>query len=140
MTNFGGNTVPRIEKAEHIGPSDTGDNIEAKRVATYAWNGSTWERQSSLSGNPPSSVAVTLIGDTITSAQLIAANSARKEIEFYNISSATLYLLKGAGTASSTNCTVQISVGDYYSSNYTGEFNGVWSSDAGGTVSITEST
>jgi hypothetical protein len=40
----GGNTVPRITKAEHIGPADTGDNIEAKRVAPYQWNGSTWQR------------------------------------------------------------------------------------------------
>lgn len=42
----GGNVVPRITKAEHIGPSDTGDNIEAKRVANYTWNPITagWER------------------------------------------------------------------------------------------------
>lgn len=44
MANPGGNTVPRIAKAEHIGPDDTGDNIEAKRVAPYAWNGTTWQR------------------------------------------------------------------------------------------------
>lgn len=42
--SIGGNTVPRIEKAEHIGPNDTGDNIEAKRVVPYAWNGATWDR------------------------------------------------------------------------------------------------
>lgn len=40
----GGNVVPRIAKAEHIGPTDTGDNIEAKRVAKYAWDGATWSR------------------------------------------------------------------------------------------------
>lgn len=34
----GGNIVPRITEAEHIGPSDTGDNIEAKRVVGYMWN------------------------------------------------------------------------------------------------------
>ena len=39
-----GNVVPAITAAEHIGPDDTGDNIEAKRVAAYVWNGSTWER------------------------------------------------------------------------------------------------
>lgn len=44
MAQNGGNTVPRITRAEHIGPNDTGDNIEAKRVAQYAWNGLTWER------------------------------------------------------------------------------------------------
>lgn len=47
MANEGGNTLPRIAKAEHIGPQDTGDNIEAKRVANYVWNGVDWERQSS---------------------------------------------------------------------------------------------
>lgn len=41
----GGNTVPRITKAEHIGPNDTGDNIEAKRVASYGWDGTNWQRQ-----------------------------------------------------------------------------------------------
>lgn len=40
----GGNVVPRITEAEHIGPADTGDNIEAKRVALYVWNGTEWER------------------------------------------------------------------------------------------------
>lgn len=43
----GGNTVPSITNAEHIGPDDTGDNIEAKRVANYVWNGNDWERESS---------------------------------------------------------------------------------------------
>lgn len=46
----GGNTVPRIVKAEHIGPDDTGDNIEAKRVAGYVWNGSTWQRMTQPGG------------------------------------------------------------------------------------------
>lgn len=45
MSQDGGNSVPRITKAEHIGPDDTGDNIEAKRVATYGWDGSNWQRQ-----------------------------------------------------------------------------------------------
>lgn len=41
----GGHTVPRIIKAEHIG-EETGDNIEAKRVAPYQWAGPTdkWKR------------------------------------------------------------------------------------------------
>lgn len=48
----GGNSVPRITKAEHIGPNDTGDNIEAKRVALYAWDGSNWQRVSSSNPVP----------------------------------------------------------------------------------------
>lgn len=49
----GGNIVPSITNAEHIGPDDTGDNIEAKRVANYVWNGSGWERQSSEAAPAP---------------------------------------------------------------------------------------
>lgn len=46
--NDGGNVVPRITKAEHIGPLDTGDNIEAKRVAGYGYDTSAdvWRRLS----------------------------------------------------------------------------------------------
>ena len=45
MANNGGGTVPRIEKSEHIGPDDTGDNIMAKRVAAYGFGtDSNWAR------------------------------------------------------------------------------------------------
>ena len=47
MSNPGGNTLPRIARAEHVGPDDTGDNIEAKRVVPYDWNGTTWTRRGS---------------------------------------------------------------------------------------------
>lgn len=40
----GGNVVPSITQAEHIGPEATGDNIEAKRVAGYGWTGTAWQR------------------------------------------------------------------------------------------------
>lgn len=49
MSQEGGNVLPRITKAEHIGPQDTGDNIEAKRVVPYVWNGTTWERSTNTS-------------------------------------------------------------------------------------------
>ena len=39
-----GNQQPSIDSSEHIGPSSTGDNIDAKRVASYGWNGTSWER------------------------------------------------------------------------------------------------
>lgn len=35
-----------LANREHVGPTKTGDNIAAKRVAGYVWNGSSWERQS----------------------------------------------------------------------------------------------
>lgn len=43
---MGGNVVPSVTAAEHIGPQQTGDNIEAKRVAGYVWDPSTstWVR------------------------------------------------------------------------------------------------
>ncbi len=90
-------------------------------------------------GANPSTPTVTTVGDSVTSAQLIASNTSRKEVEFYNNSSATLYLLKGSGTASSTNHTVALSQGDYYTSNITSAFQGVWSADSGGSVLITSS-
>lgn len=45
----GGNTVPSITNAEHIGPQDTGDNIEAKRVANYGFDGAEWGRMTPVS-------------------------------------------------------------------------------------------
>lgn len=33
-----------ITQAEHISPEKTGDNIQAKRVALYAWDGTAWGR------------------------------------------------------------------------------------------------
>lgn len=88
----------------------------------------------------PSVPVVTVVGDTTSSTSLIAANTSRKEVEFYNNSAAILYLLKGTGTASTANYTVQLNQGDYYSSNITSAFQGIWASDAGGSVLITESS
>lgn len=34
-----------ITQAEHISPVKTGDNIQAKRVAGYEWDGSNWKRK-----------------------------------------------------------------------------------------------
>lgn len=33
-----------IQRAEHIDPSTTGDNIAAKKVVGYSWDGSNWQR------------------------------------------------------------------------------------------------
>lgn len=64
MSN-GGNWDVRAAQAEHIGPNDTGDNIEAKRVAGYVWNGSTWERNAvGFSSN--ANITTTIAGDVIT--------------------------------------------------------------------------
>jgi len=66
----GGNVVPRITKAEHIGPNDTGDNIEAKRVAGYGFNGTDWQRNapaaSGLITAPHDNVVATRDGNSDT--------------------------------------------------------------------------
>lgn len=33
-----------IDNREHIAPQKTGDNIAAKRVVGYAWDGANWQR------------------------------------------------------------------------------------------------
>lgn len=42
-----------ISQAEHISPTKTGDNIEAKRTANYVWdsNSSSWIRQTPSTGD-----------------------------------------------------------------------------------------
>lgn len=35
-----------LYESEHIGPDETGDNINAKRVALYSFDGTNWQRQS----------------------------------------------------------------------------------------------
>ena len=66
MSNpIGGDRVKQTAEAEHIGPDYTGDNISAKKVANYAWNGSSWER-TGAGFNPNSDITTTIAGDVIT--------------------------------------------------------------------------
>jgi len=69
MAKVGGNKVPEITGAEHISPEHTGDNISAKRVANYIWNGSAWERDTgggSSSADPVDLVAQDLFGSAVS--------------------------------------------------------------------------
>lgn len=89
----------------------------------------------------PSSPSVTSVNDTATSTTLISANADRLEVEVVNTSSAALFILKGSGTASSSNFTARLEQYDYYTTDYTGQINGVWASDPNdGAAIITEST
>lgn len=45
MTKWG-NVQPSLDNSEHIGPDTTGDNVHAKKVVVYGWNGAEWGRQS----------------------------------------------------------------------------------------------
>lgn len=51
MPEFG---ITDINNREHIAPDKTGDNIAAKKVATYVWTGSIWTRMTQP-GNPTAS-------------------------------------------------------------------------------------
>lgn len=42
MAEFG---TTEINNREHIAPDKTGDNVAAKRVANYYWDGANWQRQ-----------------------------------------------------------------------------------------------
>ncbi len=64
-----------IENAEHIGADTTGDNITAKKVASYQWDGENWQRASttqSISGSVTVSTstptAVVAFKTTVTTA------------------------------------------------------------------------
>jgi len=39
-----GDIVAQDSESEHIGPLETGDNIAAKKVAGFVWNGTSWQR------------------------------------------------------------------------------------------------
>lgn len=88
MSN-GGNWDVRAAQAEHIGPTDTGDNIEAKRVASYVWNGSSWQRMV----QPGESASYESRNDTTTDTNLVylgkalpgsATSDAAWQIKRYN--------------------------------------------------------
>lgn len=38
-------SMESISKAEHLDPATTGDNIAARKVANYYWDGANWQRQ-----------------------------------------------------------------------------------------------
>lgn len=61
-----------IANREHIAPTKTGDNIAAKRVASYSWNGFSWERTAPTGGLVP--VAYDAITYTATSTSVDTYN------------------------------------------------------------------
>lgn len=74
--DFSAETVTR---SEHIDPKTTGDNIQAKRVANYVWDGvSAWVRQTGVGG-----------GSTTNSGSTIDAAPATQDITARDIVSAT---------------------------------------------------
>lgn len=83
--------------------------------------------------------AVTSVGDSAVNVTLLASNANRLGATFWNTSSAILYLKLGA-TATSASFTVAMAANSYFEVpyGYTGIIDGIWASDAGGVVVITE--
>ena len=81
----------------------------------------------------------TSVTASVTSVTVLAANAARQLATFFNDSTAVLYLLLGAGAASTTAHSVQIAAGGYYELpyRYTGALTGLWSA-ANGAARVTE--
>lgn len=87
----------------------------------------------------PSTSSVTSVADATSSTELLAANTSRLEAVIVNDSTAVLYVAFGE-TASSTNYTARLVQYGYLTTQYTGQINGIWASDAGGNARITELT
>jgi hypothetical protein len=80
------------------------------------------------------------VAASATDVTVLAANSSRLGFTIFNDSvSATLYLLLGAGTSSTTAHSVQVSPGGYYAMDipYAGVIKGIWSA-AVGSARVTE--
>jgi hypothetical protein len=95
-----------------------------------------------IAGTTASSAAVTSQTDQATNVTLLASNASRKGMMIHNDSPVTLYVKFGA-TASSTSFTVKMPADSYYempSPIYTGQIDGIWSSDSTGSARITELT
>lgn len=87
-----------------------------------------------------STSALTNVSGSASTGTLLAANTSRKKAVIVNDSSATLYVLYGAGTASATNYTVRLYPNDtLIEENFNGILVGIWSS-ATGTARVTEMT
>lgn len=82
------------------------------------------------------------VNDQATNIQLLASTAGRRGLIAFNDSLADLYLKYGA-TASATSFTVKILAGGYWEMPqpvYTGQIDGIWTSDSTGAVRLTELT
>lgn len=89
----------------------------------------------------PSTGTTTSVASSATPVTILAANAGRFGASVYNESTAILYLLLGAGTASATVYTVQLTSGQFYEVPYgfTGILTGLWAT-ANGNARVTEFT
>lgn len=82
------------------------------------------------------------VAGVASSTTILASNASRKKALVYNDSTAILYLLLGAGTASTTNYSLKLFPEDSYELEtpvFTGQLTGIWAS-ATGAARVTELT
>lgn len=131
------NTVTMLASA------DASDG-KARRIVSTASNPAETDRGIITRNAPQRSATATTtqVSDTASTAQLLAANSARRGAIITNDSSAILYVKLGT-TASTTDYTVQLAQKAYYEVpfHYTGRIDGIWATDPNdGGARITEIT
>jgi hypothetical protein len=86
---------------------------------------------------PTSSTSSVTTFTSTSSAQVLAANSSRKGIVFYNQGAGSVFVLLGTGTASATNFSVGLGTSDTVTvTGWTGAVQGIFSS--AGTLNVTE--
>lgn len=86
---------------------------------------------------------VSQTAQTITPATLLAANANRKSAILWNTGAATLYVLFGVGTVSSTNWSAKLNTDDRLvlsPGDFSGVISGVWSATGSGYCTVTETS
>ena len=111
------------------------------RALDVAINDATGNQLSGFDSTRPATATLTNVVTSVTSAVLLAANVARRQVFVYNDSNSTLYVKFGT-TASATSFTVLIPRNGAWESllnGYTGAIDGVLTAGAG-TARVTEIT
>lgn len=79
-----------LQRAEHISPRKTGDNIQAKRTANYVWDGANWQRMTQPGGSS-GTVSNMLLIEGFESATGVTANA-----DVTSITTSTTHLGQGS--------------------------------------------
>lgn len=113
-----------------VAGKDGSGNVQAVATDTFG------NVKTSMAANTAS---VTSVNDSATSAQLLAANTARVRAYVQNDSTVNLFIKLG-GTATTTDYSIKLLPDDIADIQYTGAIHGIWASDASGAAKITELT
>jgi hypothetical protein len=146
--DFGSETVIR---SEHIGPRKTGDNIEAKRVASYVWNSNTlqWERMTQPGGGSGGTVTQGTAGtdpwliidedkqDTLAYAKVLTSGDTITPTTGKRIKVVKSQILQNPGNSTFNLVTLSFSgsIGDFFKC-WVGSDSSVWVGDVDEALTI----